>query len=845
MPPPELPIFQSPQPTLRHIQIPYEPLRVDAAPGQRGRGSHQQVDRREHGRALVNQIRSIEAELDGLTATRQQTALPPEVNLILELETAPGFTLSASDINNLTAGSEITLLFARPEVTPSNQPVTRVLLHVPFGHLSILGEKFRRFAEETTVHSNVPNPWVANLQRIARAAFRSLWTDSQPMPDGDSPEWWELWVRRSELNWAKYQRFSRDLRQKGQRLIFPEHFIVVVQARRSQLENSLELLDTLAEIRLARPCHYELSQLSAEEQHEWIDHAVQRIQLPPENAPAVCLLDTGINRGHNLLQPVLAEADNHSIFPDGDPSDSDPNHGHGTPMAGLAAYGDLHALMLGAGAWPQRHLLEGVKCFDWTLPHEPDNYGAVTQQAVHTPEIAKPNRPRVFTLPITADGNIQGMPSAWSAAIDALAFGSEEPGEPKRLIFISAGNTSPFSNGYVYPDANEQSPVEDPAQAWNAVTVGALTHLSEVRETDPESSLLDPIAAEGTLSPHSRTSLTWDPHWPIKPEIVMEGGNLGQHPSLGVERRDSLDLATTSRLVTSSPIVPFRATSAATALAARLGAEILAEYPGLWPETVRGLVVHSASWNNSMLAGLDPHRSGVSEAVERLLRRYGFGEPNVARARACFQNEVTLFRQDQFSPYAGHAGAATINDCHVHHLRLPSALLQSLADTTCTMKVTLSYFVAPNPSASNRIAGSRYRYAGSPLRFRVRHKDESVDDFISLVSRESEDSDDDSQEVESNHDAAWALGPKLRGKSGSLIQDVWRGPAANLVTMDRIAVFPVKGWWALRSFPTDSPWHRCHRRPIRYCLIVSFETMADVPLYTEISNLISVPVDAS
>lgn len=97
---------------------------------------------------------------------------------------------------------------------------------------------------------------------------------------------------------------------------------------------------------------------------------------------------------------------------------------------------------------------------------------------------------------------------------------------------------------------------------------------------------------------------------------------------------------------------------------------------------------------------------------------------------------------------------------------------------------------------------------------------------------------------DSLHDSAWALGWKLRGKSGSLVQDVWRGPGAYLVTMDRIAIFPVKGWWASRSFPDDSPWHRCHKRSIRYSLIVSVETLANVPLYNEISTLLSVPVDA-
>ena len=806
------------------------------------------VERREHGRALVDQINSIGSEVDRLESERAAAQLPPKVGLVLEIESAPGYPLSADQIHALTTGSEIQLLFATHGRTPDGKPLTRALVHVPYGQLAALAEKFRRYGEDTTEKGNTPNPWVANLQRVGRAAISSLWTEREPMPEGDDPQWWQLWVRRVDQNLEVFLRFAAaaGITVKGAPLRLPEHFIVVAQARRSQLESSLDLLNTLAEIRRARSRHYEVSDLTAEEQHDWINLAKARIQPPAADAPAVCLLDTGINRGHPLLQDLLAEADNQTIFPDGDSSDSSAHDGHGTRMAGLAAYGDLRTLLTGTGPWVQRHRLEGVKMFDDNLPHEPENYGSITTQAVQTPAIANPARRRVFSLPITADGIIDGMPSAWSAAIDSLAFGDEDPKAPKQLFLVSAGNADPFDldGTYVYPGSNYQSAVEEPAQAWNAITVGAITHREKIMENDPESAILVPLALKGDLSPHSRTSVLWDPHWPIKPEIVMEGGNLGDHPTDGPERRDSLDLLTTAKRILGRPIAPFRATSAATALAAKLAAEISADYPTLWPETIRGLIVHSARWNDEMLNGLNPHRSGTSQDVQWLLRCFGYGEPNVARARASSQSEVTFFREDQFTPYKGSAGSASINDCHIHNLRFPAELLQALGETQCVMRVTLSYFTAPNPSASNRISGSRYRYGGCLLRFRVRHKDESNETFHALVAKAADEQDADQPDAESTHDPAWALGHNLRAKGGSLVHDLWRGSAVDLVTMKPIAVFPVKGWWALRSFPEGSPWHHCHKRSIRYSLIVSLEVMADVPLYTEISNLLAVPLDA-
>src|SRR3546814_4034966 len=67
--------------------------------------------------------------------------------------------------------------------------------------------------------------------------------------------------------------------------------------------------------------------------------------------------------------------------------------------------------------------------------------------------------------------------------------------------------------------------VHDPAQAWNALTVGGYT----------EKAVLDaaaypgwrPLAQAGDLAPCSCTSATWTKtRWTIKPDIVLEAGNM-------------------------------------------------------------------------------------------------------------------------------------------------------------------------------------------------------------------------------------------------------------------------------------------------------------------------------
>ena len=55
----------------------------------------------------------------------------------------------------------------------------------------------------------------------------------------------------------------------------------------------------------------------------------------------------------------------------------------------------------------------------------------------------------------------------------------------------------------------------------------------------------------------------------------------------------------------------------------------------------------------------------------------------------------------------------------------------------------------------------------------------------------------------------------------------------------------VKGWWATRKFPDDHEHHDCHLRQIRYSLLVSIESEANLPIYTEIeAAMLEIPIPA-
>ncbi len=784
-------------------------------------------DRDQHSQNLLNQI----AKIKETVAQNEQSN-----GYYVEFKSKTDFPLNLKSIE--TGGIKLVSV-----KTVDNTEIATVFITEK--SLSKLESKVEKYKEEDNVTTKRDGTksvkpkhqdLVESVSGISiTTTLFSLWTDNIPFPNEDELIRWEIWLsvgendeeRNEILN--KFREVAREsqIQTSSKEIKFPESTVVLVQTTARQIRQSFYPLDFPFELRKAVDTADFFMGLEREDEREWSNDTVNRIQSPSNNAPAVCLLDTGVNYEHPLLKlamnPDEMDAYDRQQWLITDHYQHD---GHGTPMAGLCLYGDLTEILASSKQHTLQHKIESVKIVPPKGKNPEELYGSITTECVSRAEIFAPNRKRVFCLAITApDNKTQGSPSSWSASIDAITSASIEETGDSRLFFIAAGNANQNDYGR-YPTSNQGEEIHDPAQSLNAITVGAYTDKVIIPENSPDFGKT-PLAPRGGLSPHSTTgSLN---KWANKPDIVLEGGN---HLISNSEQPPALQLLSTNKnWLLKKYLTTFEATSAATALASRIGALIIAEYPNLRAETIRGLVIHSANWTNQMLKEFPTNNQ---ENKKELFRCYGYGVPNLENALYSANNSVTLIAEDKLKPYFKEDSTVKINEMNLYELPWAKDILLDLGPSDVEMRITLSYFIEPNPSGKGY--KDKHSYVSHQLRFDTKKSTESISEFTKRINKAARE-ENEKPESTKGDSSEWVIGTKLRHK-GSVHSDIWRGTAADLATKNVIAVYPVGGWW--KDLKRQQKWDRI----ANYSLIVSIKTeKTEIDLYTPIQNQIMIPIE--
>jgi hypothetical protein len=147
------------------------------------------------------------------------------------------------------------------------------------------------------------------------------------------------------------------------------------------------------------------------------------------------------------------------------------------------------------------------------------------------------------------------------------------------------------------------------------------------------------------------------------------------------------------------------------------------------------------------------------------------------------------------------------------------------------MRVTLSYFIEPNPSS--RGWRGRYVYPSHGLRFDIRRSTESSAEFRRRLNRVAEL--EEGRAPEGVQEPNWLLGPTARNV-GALHGDIWSGSAADLANSALLGIYPVGGWWKNNNRRDRTA------LSVRYGLLVSLEAQVGIDLMTPIAQAVGVPV---
>jgi hypothetical protein len=535
---------------------------------------------------------------------------------------------------------------------------------------------------------------------------------------------------------------------------------------------------------------------------------------PAEDAPAVVLLDSGTVSGHPMLRHALLSSE--SALPH-DPSPED-TIGHGTRMAGVALFDDV-AEAAELGREEGTHWLQSVKVIvdDAEGSASEENrefWPEITQNAVESAE-GFGDRRRVYALAVTAPLPNPRLPTWWSHAVDRLAF-AEGRG---RVLCVSVGNMDPINAELAqgYPHFHLDHHLEDPAHAVNALSVGAYTTKTTL-PPDPDYASHRCVAPAGGVAPCTRAGLIGSEADAIKPDVVFEGGNFADGGGLIQSDIETLQAVSTGPKFLESPLVTHRETSLATAHAARFAARVWAVDPALRPETVRGLVVHSASWTPQMVQQLRNR--------DERLALCGYGVPNLAMATGCRTDRATIIVEDRMPSAVGDVDdqgkPVRRRLAKYFTLPIPEGLLQDAE--RIWIRVTLSYFAEPNTYGRRQVRGLN-------LAWDMQGPNESAGEFrqrINLLLREPGYKDRRTRGYD-----GWKIGPQRRSR-GTVQSDWWQGAGAFLHESKLIAVYPRLGWWERRGL-TDLE--------MPFSLIVSVRVSNDIDVYTPIELALRVPVE--
>lgn len=472
-------------------------------------------------------------------------------------------------------------------------------------------------------------------------ADRTGWAlERDGFPDEDrfllDAELWPLWAERQ----ASLERdmFEQWVEERGGRVVDkvakPYLTIYRVECRRVLGEELLRHRDVRKLDLLPRP-GLELGLTLTPVQD------LEEVPPPPDQAPGIVVLDSGLASGHPVLASAVGEAVSFVLG-----AGPDDEHGHGTFVSGIALYDQVEECLQQRRFVPELRLFSG-RIFDAQNSGDPKLIENQVEEAVRY--FVDEYECRVFNLSY-GDKNkpYRGRHvSGLAVTLDALSR------ELDVLFVVPTGNLSPGDDGapldwrteypgyLVGPDAV----LLDPAPALNVITVGSLA-----REESGQQQLRWPsdpaYAAVGAMDqPSAFTRCGPSVNAAIKPDLVDYGGNLVVDSRAGSVRNMGV-ISTSHAFATANPFTLDAGTSFSAPRLAHAAARLVGELPNASVDLCRAMLVAHAR----------PPDSCVSLLSDAATRRQviGYGLLDRSAVYRSLESCVTLWAEESIEADRHH-----------------------------------------------------------------------------------------------------------------------------------------------------------------------------------------------
>lgn len=438
--------------------------------------------------------------------------------------------------------------------------------------------------------------------------------------------------------------------------------------------------------------------------------------LPPEDAPAIAVLDAGLSTGHPLLKNAIGDAQGY-LGPDHQPHDNPPLW-HGTFVSGLALYGDVQKNIENGQFIPQLQLFSG-KVFKDDGSDQTEFVEKAVDRAVR--ELHLQYRCRVFNLSYGDANKVYD-----GRHVRGLAYTLDRLTRELGVLFVvPTGNLHPKelpSHPHrEYPEylLHANARLVDPATALNVLTVGGLTrHVATHNAQRYPGTIEDiPIAQAADLPfPLGRSGFSIG--GAIKPDLVDHAGNIAVMRSGGRTVHNGLGIISACGDFASGRLFAENiGTSYAAPQVAHRAACLLKEMPDASANLLRVVLSAHARWPESCIDLLNSTKD--IEGKKRLLQLIGYGRIDDEALYRSMKQTITLVSEDSIA-----------NDkCHFYELPIPSSFW-SVGKRLREITVALAY--------SPDIRTTRLDYRMSKLWFTL-VKANSLDEVVAAFKRNREE----------------------------------------------------------------------------------------------------------